>query len=54
MIYDVIVGKCKLAEAAKKWRQKIGYVANVMSKLKKNKEMINEIIEKRDRLAARE
>ena len=54
MIYDIIIGKYKYAEAAKKYRQKVNYVGNVMAKLKKNKGMINEIIEKRDVLAARE
>ena len=54
MIYDIIIGKYKYAEAAKKYRQKVSYVGNVMAKLKKNKGMINEIIEKRDMLAARE
>jgi len=52
MIYDIIIGKYKYKEAAKKYRQKISYVGNVMNKLKKNKEMINEIIEKRDILSA--
>ena len=54
MIYDIIIGKYKYAEAAKKYRQKLSYVCNVMSNLKKNKGMINEIIEKRDMAAARE
>ena len=54
MIYDVVVGKEKLAEVAKRYGRSHGYISNVVKKLRKNKELLREHIEKREQFVLKE
>ena len=48
MIYDVVVGKEKVAVVAKRYCRTQGFVSNLVSKMKKNPELLRELIDKRD------
>jgi hypothetical protein len=48
MIYDVIIGKEKVAEVAKKYSRTQGHVSNLVSRIKKNNDLLSQLIDKRD------
>ena len=50
MIYDVVVGKEKLSDVAMKYHQTKGYVSVVLALVRKNRELLRELIAKRDHM----
>jgi hypothetical protein len=48
MMHDVIVGKEKLADVSKRYHRSQGYISSLVKKLKKKRDLLQEMIEKRD------
>ena len=44
MLHEVIVGKEKQTEVAKKYHRTVGYVSNLIRAMKKNNELLRELI----------
>lgn len=40
MIHDVIVGKEKLVEVSKRYHRSIGYISNLVKKMKNNRSLL--------------
>ena len=48
MIHDVVIGKEKVAEVAKRYFRTPGFVSNLVTKMKKNPNLLRELIDRRD------
>ena len=48
MLYDVIIGKEKLKDVSKRYHRTMGYISNLVTRIKKNKDLLHSIIDKRD------
>lgn len=48
MVHDVIIGKEKMIDVAKKYGRSIGWVSIVVKRLKNNRHVFQEMIEKHE------
>ena len=54
LIYDVIVAKEKVVVVAKRYCRTQGYVSSLVTKMKKNNELLRQLIDKRDQQLMRQ
>ena len=54
IVYDVVVAKQKVLDVSKKYCRKVSTITNLVSKMKRNKEMIREAIDKQEQILNKE
>ena len=47
-IYDVVIGKAKLVDVAKKYHRSVSYISKLIKKVRSNNELLKELIQKQD------